>query len=222
MKLLAAWQVTSNQIHNHIERENERNAFHDNVRFSNKSNRQAHIAPCSCSCSSSTVFIDFMFGAISIKRNWRTCPTQSSNGGKGSNRSVWNNWRAMHECDDQWSWFVDCCLRAYWSLPLFCLRMSACVCVLCARVRIFQTVYLISVDLSSSIILLGASVQLSATEICQAHAMENGMDNWITFAISLTCSQTRTEGETSKLFYCDRLDKLFPIPCERTINGYIG
>lgn len=129
MKLLAAWQPTSNQIHNHIERENERNAFHDNVRFSNKSNRQAHIAPCSCSCSSSTVFIGFMFGAISMKRNWRTCPTQSSNGGKGSNRSVWNNWRAMHECDDQWSWFVDCCLRAYWLLPLFCLRMSACVCV---------------------------------------------------------------------------------------------
>lgn len=30
-------------------------------------------------------------------------------------QSTWieNNWCAMHECDDQWSWFVTVCLRAY-------------------------------------------------------------------------------------------------------------
>lgn len=69
-----------------------------------------HIAAASCSCASN---VHWVWLAVVHHRRKETgvhLSNEQQLQQQKRKQSTWieNNWCALHECDDQWSWFVDC------------------------------------------------------------------------------------------------------------------
>lgn len=124
-----------------------------------------------------------------------------------------------HECDDQWSWFVGCCLRADRFVHIFSFSFFFFffVFVLLRPPRPTGP-YLISVNCCrhhSS----GVKCTAVGERVLSSMCTENGMDNWITFAISRNVRQPNEVRQAN--YSCNRLNKWFK-PHKRPTNAPVS